>query len=443
MIEQFSKFLKDKCGFVDGQKVLVALSGGADSVALLHLFVSLKIDVCAAHCNFNLRGEESDSDEQYVKQLCENLKVKLFVNSFETTSYSKQKGVSIEMAARDLRYTWFDELLQSEKLNWVSTGHHKDDSIETFFLNLARGTGIKGLTGIKPVFNNVIRPLLGFDRKEIEAYCSKNNLDYQTDSSNLESVYLRNKVRHQIMPLFKELNPSFLDTMQDNMKRLGQVSEFFKDSVEEIKNEMVVEQDGGLLISLQHIERFVDKPLVLFEILHPYGFNGTIVNELVECIENNVSGKQFYSANYRLIKDRFNVILLPKGEVDLQGVYNINADENEIKEPIHLKFKNEIEREGYKIDKSKLIAQFDGELLNYPLTLRKWKQGDFFRPLGMSNFKKLSDFFIDNKFSIKDKEDSWLLLSGDDIVWVVGHRTDDRYKITNKTKHITKIQFFC
>jgi len=437
--QQFLKFLKDNCHYHPQQKILVALSGGADSLALLHLFVSIKADVRAAHCNFNLRGEESDGDEKFVVDCCKAWDVPLYQKDFDTKGYAQKNGISIEMAARDLRYAWFDKLLATEKLDCLATGHHKDDSIETFFINLIRGTGIKGLSGIKPEYGSLIRPLLGFTRTEIEQYCVYNKLNYRTDSTNLESVYMRNKVRHQILPLFKDLNPSFMDTMESNMKHLAQVSSFFQTTVEGLKNQMVVEQDGSLLISLQHIQQFADKKLVLFELLNPYGFNGVIVSELVESIQNEVSGKQFYSAGYRLIKDRHNIIVLPKEEKDREEVFYINFDETEVKYPIHLKLETIIKTDDFKIDKSNTVAQFDEKLLNFPLTLRKWRQGDSFKPLGMSNFKKLSDFFIDNKFSLKDKEDVWLLMSGDDIIWVVGHRTDERYKIGPKTNEITKI----
>lgn len=439
MKQLFLKFLKDNCHYHPQQKILVALSGGADSLALLHLFVSIKADVRAAHCNFNLRGTESDGDERFVVACCKAWGVPLHQKAFDTKGYAQKNGISIEMAARNLRYAWFDELLAAENLDRIATGHHKDDSIETFFINLIRGTGIKGLSGIKPAHGNLIRPLLGFTRTEIEQYCVYNKLNYRTDSTNLESVYMRNKVRHQILPLIKDLNPSFMDTMETNMKHLAQVSSFFQATVEDLKKQLVVEQDGSLLISLQHIKKFADKKLVLFEILNPYGFNGPMVSELAESIQNEVSGKQFFSSAYRLIKDRHNIIVLPKEDKDREEVFYINIDEKEVKEPIHLKLETIIKTGEFKIDKSNTVAQFDKEMLNYPLTLRKWRQGDNFKPLGMDNFKKLSDFFIDNKFSLKDKEDVWLLLSGDDIIWVVGHRTDERYKISPKTKEITKI----
>ena len=441
MKDKFLSFLVDNCQYKTGQKVLVALSGGADSVVLLHMLKSCNIEVHAAHCNFNLRGSESDGDEKFVEGYCRGLGVYLYQKSFDTNVYARERGISIEMAARDLRYAWFEELLKSEQIDWLATGHHKDDSIETFFLNLARGTGIKGLSGIKPLNGKVIRPLLDFSRSEIEDYCKKNKLEYRTDSSNKETVYLRNKVRNQILPLFKELNPSFVNTMVANMKHLEQVNSFFHGTIEGIKKDWVVEQDGQLLISLQHIDQFVEKELVLFGILQPYGFNGAVVKELVECIENGISGKQFYSKNHRVIKDRFNVILLPKEEKIHDEMFYIDIDDKLITEPVQLSIE-EFDANTYQIEKSTAFGQFDSDLLNYPLTIRKWQQGDQFCPLGMKNFKKLSDYFIDNKFSLKDKEDTWLLLSGDDVIWIIGHRTDDRYKITEKTKRVARVKVF-
>ncbi len=437
MLSQFFSFLNNECKYKEGHKVLVAFSGGADSLALLHLFKMNGINVSAAHCNFNLRGAESDADEAFVRDFCKINEVPLYVNSFDTKEYSKQKGISIEMAARDLRYDWFQELVHKYEFNWIATGHHQDDSVETFFLNLLRGTGVKGLTGINPVHGNIIRPLMAFSRKELEAYCNENKLSYRTDSSNLESVYTRNKIRNEIIPLFQSLNPSFSDTMLKNMDRLQQISDFVTASIEDIKQDWVVEQDDTVLISLKHVNEFKEKHLVLFELLHPYGFNGAVIDDIIETINMNASGKQFYSSSHRLIKDRQNLIVLPIKE-DVSKNYYVSFDEDHIKIPIDINIERGISSESFKIDRSLLVAQFDEELLEYPLTICKWEQGDSFRPLGMKNFKKISDFFIDNKFSIQEKENCWLMLSGDDIIWIIGHRTDDRYKITSKTKKITK-----
>jgi len=437
MLNQFFSFFKNECHFKAGQKILVAFSGGADSLALLHMLKATGVDVIAAHCNFNLRGEESDSDELFVRGFCNENNIQLFVKSFDTIEYSKQNGVSIEMAARDLRYAWFDELVEINHLDWIATGHHKDDSIETFFLNLTRGTGVKGLTGIKPVTGNIIRPLMTFSRKELEAYCKENKLEFRTDSSNLESVYTRNKIRNEIIPLFQLLNPSFGDTMLKNMDRLQQVSDYVSSSIEDLKREFIVEQDDSVLISLRHVNDFKDKHLILFEVLHPYGFNGSVIEDVLEVINQDISGKQFFSSTHRLIKDRQNLIVVPvKEEVDQQ--FYISYDEDYVNHPVEINIERGIDSDSFQIDKSVKVAQFDQDLLEYPLTIRKWEQGDCFRPLGMKNFKKISDYFIDTKFSLQQKEDTWLMLSGNDIIWIIGHRTDDRFKITPKTNKIIK-----
>ncbi len=436
MKSEFEKHFNTAFNTYKNQTILVALSGGADSMALLNLLKTTGIKVKAAHCNFHLRGSESDADEQFVRQWCESREIPLLVQQFDTQNYASEKGVSIEMAARKLRYNWFEEILKEGFADVLATGHHRDDSIETFFLNLLRGTGIKGLTGIKEVSDAAIRPMLIFSRHEIEAYCKHKEIPYVTDSSNLESVYTRNKIRNQILPLFKEINPSFAQTMVHNMDVLNQCEEWITDSLAKVKERIVVYEEGQMLISLRHIKELGNPQLFLFEMLHPLGFNGSQIEEMVSCIQTSASGKQFFSASHRLIIDRFNVIVLPFSEDEFEEVYYIEKESQEINKPLNISVNIVMDASNYIIVKDCTVAQFDADLLEYPLTIRKWKQGDQFRPLGMKQFKKLSDFFIDNKFSIKQKEDTWLLLSGDDIVWVVGHRTDDRYKITPKTNQI-------
>ncbi len=439
MIQEVQACLYDEIGYKNGQKILVALSGGADSIALLHVLQRLDVNIAAAHCNFNLRGEESDADESFVVEETKRIGIQLFLKSFDTIAFSKEKGISIEMAARDLRYAWFNELLKQNKFDWIATGHHVDDNIETVFLNLTRGTGIKGISGIKPVTGNVIRPLINVTRAEIEEYCHRKDYQYRTDSSNLESVYTRNKLRNQILPMFDYINPSFRQTMVDNIKRFEQVQILMEHYIEEVKERIVIEQEGQLLISLKHLVTQKDIELVLFEILYPYGFNGAIVHELVECISKDISGKQFYSDSYRLIKDRVNLILFPIQRDDDDLEYFISVDEKGVKVPLNLNIETFEYSDDYPIVKDSAVGQFDADMLEFPLKIRKWKRGDVFRPLGMKSFKKLSDFFIDQKFSIKDKEDCWLLLSGDDIVWIIGYRMDDRFKVTDKTKRGIKI----
>ncbi len=430
-----SHFNKEFCAF-NHQTILVALSGGADSMVLLYLLKSIGVKVLAAHCNFHLRGEESNRDEQFVRHWCDEWNVSLQVKQFDTKAFAEENKLSIEMAARDLRYAWFHQLIEEGKANILATGHHRDDSVETFFLNLLRGTGIKGLTGIKAVSESVIRPLLIFSRKQIEDFCQKEQIAYVTDSSNLETVYMRNKIRNQILPLFTQINPSFQQTMMNNMDILSQCEEWVSHSMNDIKDRIVIEEENQMLISLRHIHELQSPKLVLFELLSPMGFNGSQVDEMNTCIRQSASGKQFFSPSHRLIIDRFNLIVLPLSEQLNETEYYIEKGEQQINAPLTIDVKYIDDVENYSIIKEANVAQFDADLLEYPLTIRKWKQGDQFRPLGMKQFKKLSDFFIDNKFSIKQKEDTWLLLSGNDIIWIIGNRTDDRYKISHKTKLI-------
>ncbi|WP_075601749.1 tRNA lysidine(34) synthetase TilS [Saccharicrinis aurantiacus] len=440
MLQQFKKYIHESCQVKDSAKVLVALSGGADSMVLLHLLSKANIPVIAAHCNFNLRGSESDADEDFVRTQCEHRGIKLYVEHFETKEYAATHKVSIEMAARDLRYAWFNKLIENEGANYIATGHHKDDSIETFFLNLTRGTGIKGLTGIKPKVGNIIRPLLTFTRTQIEEFCKQEHIQYVTDSSNLESVYTRNKIRNKILPLFKQINPSFAETMMQNMDVLSQVEAIKDSSVEAIRNRIVVDQDGEMLISRKHLNELDHLLLFLFDLLKPLTFNSSQIKEIATCLNTKSSGKQFFSRTHRLIIDRFNIIVLPKEEGIDESLFFIDSSVKSITDPLQIDINSNIEAADYTIKKDSTIGQFDADLLEYPLTVRRWKHGDQFRPLGMKNFKKLSDFFIDQKYSLKQKEDAWLLLSGDDIIWIIGDRGDDRYKITAKTKRVITFQ---
>ncbi|WP_282038052.1 tRNA lysidine(34) synthetase TilS [Saccharicrinis aurantiacus] len=440
MLQQFKKYIHESCQVKDSAKVLVALSGGADSMVLLHLLSQANIPVIAAHCNFNLRGSESDADEGFVRTQCKHRGIKLYVKHFETKEYAATHKVSIEMAARDLRYTWFNKLIENEGANYIATGHHKDDSIETFFLNLTRGTGIKGLMGIKPKVGNIIRPLLTFTRTQIEEFCKQEHIQYVTDSSNLESVYTRNKIRNKILPLFKQINPSFAETMMQNMDVLSQVEAIKDSSIEAIRNRIVVDQDGEMLISRKHLNELDHLLLFLFDLLKPLTFNSSQIKEIATCLNTKSSGKQFFSRTHRLIIDRFNIIVLPKEEGIDESLFFIDSSVKSITDPLQIDINSNIEAAEYTIKKDSTIGQFDADLLEYPLTVRRWKHGDQFRPLGMKNFKKLSDFFIDQKYSLKQKEDAWLLLSGGDIIWIIGDRGDDRYKITAKTKRVITFQ---
>lgn len=435
--DHFERILQQHCGVEPHHRLLVAVSGGADSMALLHLLMSSSCDIRAAHVNFKLRGSESDGDEQMVVDYCRERGIACDVKAFDTVEYAQQHGLSIEMAARELRYGWFRELSKLHQCQWIATGHHLDDSIETFFLNLSRGTGLHGLTGIKPQMGAVIRPLLAYRHHQIEAYCRQNNIPWRTDSSNLESVYLRNRIRHDIVPIFERLNPSFTATMQQNMIRLAQMEQFVNDEVANLREQIVTECDGSMLIPIKLIENHPHRQLLLYEWLSPLGFNATHVDDIVASLKG-IPGKQFVSATHRLVRDRSNLVVVGLEAKDQTTSY-IDISQSTINEPIALQWRLYDRQEDFTFSKTANLIHLDADLVDFPLTLRRWQAGDQFRPLGMTNFKKLSDFFIDQKLSVIEKEQVWLLLSGDDIVWVVNYRIDDRFKVTTRTQRILEI----
>ena len=436
--DYIKQMMRKECKVPLSSKLLLTVSGGMDSMVLLDVVLKAGYDCEAAHCNFNLRGEESDGDERLVREECEKRGITLHVKSFNTKEYADANGISIEMAARDLRYEWFYSLIEKRGLDFMVTAHHGDDAIETFFLNLVRGTGIRGLSGMKFVNGKVLRPMLGLSRKDVELYAGENNIPYRHDKSNDEVKYLRNKVRHEILPRFKEMNASFFSTMTGNLKRLAEVEELLEAEVKRFRDESVVEEHGRVLIPLMRVEEHPQKSAILYELLRPYGFNSKTIGDIIKSI-SGIPGKQFYSPTHRLIRDRFNFILFENREVSGDEFF-IDSETELLEEPVRLEFRTFKKPEDYTFSTDPNIAHFDAGLIDFPLVLRHWRQGDSFRPLGMKGFKKLSDFFTDQKLSIADKEEAWLLLTGDDIMWVAGMRIDDRFKITPRTKNILEIK---
>ena len=436
--KQFQQALNEKCDVLPHNTILVALSGGADSVALLHLVKESNIQCFAAHCNFHLRGAESDADEKFVRSLCEDLNIPLRTISFKTTEYAEKQKISIEMAARELRYNWFEELAKELEMDFVATGHHGDDAIETFFLNLTRGTGIKGLTGISWRRGNIIRPLLFASAQQIKDYCQENSFQFRTDSTNHETVFYRNKIRSQIIPLFNEMNPSFFSTMQSNMEYLKESREIIEDELIKIQLQITAREEDSFLIPISVIKEYAHRKSLILDLLQPYGFSGQQIHQIVKTVDT-LPGKQFLSRTYRLVVDRFNLILTPITEHD-RNRYAVQKGVTEINHPLHLTLKKYPRTSNFQFSKDPNLIHLDADLLEFPLYVRHPSEGDKFQPLGMSNFKKLSDFFIDEKFSIIDKEETWLLINGDEIVWVIGHRIDNRFKITHRTKSILEIK---
>ena len=435
MLTEFNSFIQKKLLCTKTDKILVAVSGGVDSMVLLHLFIDAGYNVALAHCNFNLRDKESDEDEIFVKNTCVKLMIENHFISFSTREYASEKKISIEMAARDLRYSWFNSLLEKYKYTKIATGHHLNDSIETVFINLTRGTGINGITGIKPKNATIIRPLLFATRSEIEEYAKYNKLPFKTDSSNASNEYVRNIIRNEIIPAFKRINPSFEATMQQNLEHFTDAACIFNHQVEKTNSNLITEEGTGIKIHIDKLLLQTQSQTYLFEMLSPYGFSKDTVNKIMQSARKE-PGRIFYSNTHKILIDREFLIL--EAKLEENSIYTINNLDDFTQLPIKIEALH-FQIEAFNLFKTNSIACLDAEKIEFPLILRKWETGDSFFPLGMTKKKKLSDFFIDQKLDRFQKEKIWVLESDRKIVWLVGHRIDNRYKITTNTKKVLQL----
>tara|TARA_B100000683_G_scaffold59920_1_gene58129 strand:- start:3582 stop:4895 length:1314 start_codon:yes stop_codon:yes gene_type:complete len=434
MKDSFLKNIKDLDLFSKGDKLILAISGGADSVALACLLKDTGYNFVLAHCNFKLRGNESDNDEVFVKNLAEKMELECYVKSLNTESYSKKNKISLQMAARELRYCWFEELRKEIDAKYILVAQHKDDNLETFFINLIRGSGIKGLLGIKSKRDKIVRPLLIFSRKQIENYLSIKKQKFRNDSSNSDVKYLRNNIRHHLIPLIKDMNPSFENTLSQEVDFLNEIYNVFMTNFENIKEELVEMTEKGCEIDKSKLLSIQNNKIFLREIITPFGFSQC--DKILESCRS-ISGKLFFSHTHKLLVDRKKLIIT---EIKKEKNLFIELEEfDNLTYPISLRFRNSDQKQ---FNTNKNTVFLDKKKLIFPLTLRKWKQGDFFYPLGMNGKKRLSDYFIDNKFTQFDKEECYLLCSGEDIVWIIGHRMDDRFKITDDTKKVYIAELF-
>lgn len=420
----------------ENQPVLVGVSGGADSIALLTLLVELGYSCIAAHCNFHLRGEESDRDEQFTKEYVEKLHIPFVQVDFDTQAYASENHLSIEMAARALRYQWFEEQRVQAGAQAIAVAHHQDDQVETLLMNLVRGTGIRGMRGIRPKNGFVVRPLLAVTRDDIQTWLEKRQIDYITDSTNLSDVYTRNFFRLRVLPLLEEINPSVKKAIAHTAHHLSDVEAIYMRVVEDAKKEVM---SGGASLSIESLMRYPSPCTILYEILKDFDFSAPVVESIYASLHKE-SGKTFYSSTHRLIKDRDFLLLSPLTE-NREKEYLFNVHENLSSLPIKLSFEEIELTENFHLQKDPHIAYFDYDKLKFPLTLRTWRIGDWFIPFGMKGRKKLSDYFSDHKFSRLDKEQTWLLCSGDAILWIVGERSDNRFRIDTTTKKVLVVKF--
>ena len=438
MFEEFLHNIHNQRLFQQSDKILLAISGGIDSMVMAHLFSEAGFHFGFAHCNFQLRGLESNQDEKFVKKSANTLKSPFFSKNFDTEAYAKKKKISVQMAARELRYGWFEKIRNENKYDYIALAHNKDDLIETLLINLIRGTGIRGLSGMKVKQGKIIRPLLFASRSMINEYQKINKIKYREDSSNESVKYARNRIRHQVIPELEKLNPAFKTNISQTILHLEDVRKIFAEVIDKKRSELVRIKEGKTLIDIDKLKKLDHIGTYLYEFLRPFRFPHQIIPDIIASL-STTPGKQFFSITHRLIRDRAHLIITLNTEIPESNIY-IDKDSTEVKHPIHLVLKKIKITPEYKFSESKLIASLDLDLLKFPLILRRWKSGDQFQPLGMKNKKKVSDFFINNKFSIPEKESAWILESDSRIVWIVGYRIDDRFKITLNTRNILQIE---
>jgi tRNA(Ile)-lysidine synthase len=439
MLQDFKNFIRklDLCRPDD--HILLAVSGGIDSVVMAHLFREAGYDCVIAHCNFQLRGVDSELDEGFVRSLASYLEIPVKIKHFDVESEMKEHGISLQMAARDLRYKWFEELMTEHSMDRVATAHNQNDAVETFFLNLSRGSGIRGLKGISQRRGKIIRPLLFASRSQIEAYQKRQKIEFREDSSNLETKYQRNKIRHDVLPVMEQINPGFLEAMEGNMERLGEVFEIYDQCVQQIRDELLLEKQGKITIDIQKLRALSPLRTWLYELFSPFGFT-PMQCEGIEKIMDSGPGRQSISTTHRLFMDRDRMILVPTGRKPFERFYLDDPEKHSsLPFPMDMEVLDRAELDS--IPKDPDTACLDLDEIQFPLIIRRWMHGDYFFPLGMEQSKKLSDFFVDEKVPVPEKEGTWIMASGKKIVWIMGYRIDHRFRITPSTSRVLRLRF--
>lgn len=440
LLEEFEKYVAQNELFGHDDKILLTVSGGVDSMVMMSLFAASGYRFGVAHCNFQLRGQESDEDEALVAEQARRYGVELFNRRFDTQGEMERTGESMEMAARRLRYTWFRSLCDEHGYNVIAIAHHINDSIETFFINMLRGTGLRGLTGISVQAGRIVRPLMFATRKDILDYATAHRIPYREDSSNRSTKYLRNKVRLGIVPMLREINPQFTTVMRRNISRLTDAQTFIDRSVELIRRDAMTEQGGLYTLHVDRIDASLPLGYVVYEILNSmFGFKGDTVDALCHALQQNNTGRRFYSREWVATIDRGRIVIGRIADEDTcmtqveQGVLRSYCGSS----VLHYEYCDIDMIDSVTTPDN--VALVDANKLRFPLTLRRWQQGDWFVPFGMSGRKKVSDFLIDAKVSMAEKSRQFVLLSGDDVVWLVGRRADDRFRLTRQTENVLKI----
>jgi len=460
LLLQFQGCIKEEKLFSKTDTLLLAVSGGVDSIVLCELCSRAGYSFTIAHCNFQLRGKESERDEDFVRKLGKKYSVEVFVKRFETEKYSKDKKVSIQVAARELRYQWFNEIVDSLQMtdlsaeasipigakaddsrrrSWIVTAHHLDDNIETVLMNFFKGTGISGLRGMLPKTGKIVRPLLFARKEELLQFAKENKLDWVEDTSNQSDKYSRNYLRHQLIPIIEKLYPTAIDNISDNIERFRELEKFHNESIQHRLNKLVERNGEELRIPILKLKKMGSVKTILYELISNFGFGPAAVDEVVHLMDSE-TGKYILSASHRILKNRNWLIISPLN-VEVQNQVMIEKSEGTIPfqaGQLLLKKRNANEIE---LPANNGKAFLDEQKIIFPLMIRKWKPGDYFYPLGMPKKKKLARFFIDQKLSLADKERTWVIEMNKKIIWIVGMRIDDRFKITANTKNVLEITF--
>jgi tRNA(Ile)-lysidine synthase len=445
MLRKLSNIIAKNFPFLKDKKLLIAISGGIDSVVLTHLLSTLNFDISLAHCNFNLREKESDLDEVFVKELAKKLSIGYFTTSFETEKVAKEEKESTQIAARNLRYGWFQEIIKEHHFDYVLTAHHADDNLETFLINLTRGSGLDGFTGIPEINDNIVRPLLKFSREEILFFAKENKILWREDQSNAATKYIRNKIRHAVLPVLKEINPSLLETFSKTLENLQESKQLVKDRITAISKEVIERQEtsrdeDSFKINIKKIKELSNPKAYLFALLK--GFHFTEYKDVYNLLSAQ-SGKQVFSKTHVLLKDRDFLILSKREKISehqkaQEITFYISENASEITAPIHLTLE-EVTEESIQNKNTIYVSKAH---LEFPLIVRKWENGDYFYPLGMQGKKKISKYFKDEKVPLLEKQHKWLLCDANNtIIWVVGMRKDNRNKIATTASTYFKITF--
>ena len=444
MLNAFRNHIKEQCPYLKNSRLVIAISGGIDSVVLAHLCHKLNFNFALAHCNFNLRGKESDADEAFVLELGEQLDAEVFIQNFDTEAYAEENKCSIQMAARELRYDWFSELAKQLNFDYILTAHHADDNLETFLINFTRGTGLNGLKGIPELNDNIARPLLPFSRAIIEAYVKAEHIKWREDLSNASRKYLRNKLRHDVVPILKEINPQLLDSFQNTLAYLNDTADIVEESLNAVAKRAIIDVDENhITFKISEFKKVNNPKAYLFEMFKDYGFSewSDVVNLL-----DAETGKYVTSSTHKLTKHReFLILTNCHSELNSESISKnkpvtlsaVEVQKGQVQTPIGILFFDEADSLK---DNNQSAIYVDAEKLKYPLELRHWQTGDVFYPIGMKGKKKVSKYLKDEKLTPIEKDDTWILTSENKIVWVVGRRADDRFKVTDQTNQIFKIE---